>query len=79
MIEYRHDKDADAIYLRISEKAYAYGEELDPERRIDYAADGSPIGVELLCVSTGVDLRDLPEQRAIAKLLTDKRIRVLAS
>jgi len=79
MIEYRHDEEADAVYLRISEKTYAYGEELDPERRIDYAEDGTPVGVELLCVSTGVDLRDLPEQDAIAKLLAQKRIRVLAS
>ncbi len=79
MIEYRHDGEADAIYIRLSEKKYAYGEELDPERRIDYAADGTPIGVELLCVSTGVDVRDLPEQRIIAKLLSEHRVRVLAS
>jgi uncharacterized protein YuzE len=79
MINYQHDEEADALYVTLSEKGYAYGEELDPERRIDYAEDGTPVGVELLCVSTGVDLRDIPESREIAKLLAEKRIRVLAS
>ena len=78
-MQLRHDADADAIYIRMSDEDYAYGEELDPERRIDYSADGTPIGIELLCVSTGVDLRNLPEQEAISKLLSEHRIRVLAS
>ena len=79
MIEYRHDEEADAVYIRISEKPHAYGEELDPERRVDYAADGSPVGIELLCVSTGVDVRDLPKQAEVAKLLASHRIKLLAS
>src|SRR3970040_1699221 len=62
MMDYQYDEEADAVYIRLSEKDYSYGEELDRERRIDYAADGTPIGIELLCASTGVDLRDLPEQ-----------------
>jgi hypothetical protein len=65
--------------VRLSDEQYAYGEELDPERRIDYAADGTPIGVELLCVSEGVDLRNLPENAEISKLLSRHRIKVLAS
>jgi len=79
MIDYRYDQQADAVYIRLSDKEYSYGEELDRERRIDYATDGTPIGVELLCVSTGVDLRDLPKQQEIAELLTKHRIKVLAS
>lgn len=79
MIEYQHDEEADAVYIRISEKAYASGEELDPERRVDYAGDGSPVGIELLCVSTGVDVRDLPEQDEVAKVLASHRIKLLAS
>ena len=79
MMEFRHDEEADAIYIRLSDREYAYGEEIDAERRIDYAADGTPVGIELLCVSSGVDLRDLPEQEAIARLLAEHRIRVLAS
>ena len=78
-VELRYDKEADAIYVRLRAGDYAYGEELDPERRIDYSADGKPIGVELLCASAGVDLRNLPEQDAISDLLTQHRIKVLAS
>ena len=78
-MELRYDKQADAIYVRLGQGEYAYGEELDTERQIDYAADGKPIGVELLCVSEGVDLRNLPEQEAISKLLSKHRIKVLAS
>jgi len=79
MIDLQYDEEADAIYIRLSDKDYSYGEELDRERRVDYAADGTPIGVEFLCVSTGVDLRDLPEQKTIAKLLAEHRVKVLAS
>ena len=78
-MELKHDKDADAVYIRLNDKPYAHGEELDPERRIDYAADGTPIGVELLCVSEGVDVRDLPQQDEIVRLLSDLKVRVLAS
>ena len=79
MIDFQYDEEADAIYIRLVDEDYSYGEELDRERRIDYAAGGTPIGVELLCVSSGVDLRNLPAQKAIAELLAQHRIRVLAS
>ncbi len=78
MIDCQYDEEADAIYIRLSDKDHSYGEELDRERRIDYAADGTPVGVELMCVSTSVDLRDLPQQKAIAELLAKHRIKVLA-
>ena len=50
----KYDKQADAVYILLSNKPYAYGKDLDNERRIDYDADGNPRGVELLCVSGGV-------------------------
>lgn len=79
MVEFKHDQEADALYVTLSVEPYAYGEELDAERRVDYSASGKPIGVELLCVSEGVDLRDLPEQKVIAGVLSTLKIRVLAS
>jgi hypothetical protein len=78
-MELRHDAEADAISIRLSDEGYAYGVELGPERRTDYSADGEPLGVELLCASTGVDLRNLPEQNAISKLLSDHDVTVLPS
>ena len=79
MLKHTYDEEADAIYVSLANGDYAYGEELDPERRVDYASDGTPIGVELLCVRTGVNLRSLPDQAGIAAVLAKRRIRVLAS
>ncbi len=73
-----HDKEADAIYITLSDKPYAYGKDLDEERRIDYDADNNPIGIELLCVSTGVNIDELPEQSSIGKILGKKGIKVFA-
>jgi uncharacterized protein YuzE len=64
-----HDREADAIYIRLREGTYAYGEDLDPERRIDYDAQGEPIGIEILNVSGGINLDDLPENEGVAELL----------
>ena len=66
-MEFRYDKEADAIYVRLRHEQYAY------------RADRKPIGVELLCASEGVDLRNLPEQDAISDLLSQHHIKVLAS
>ena len=57
---------------------YAFGEDLDGERRINYAADGQPSGVEFLCVSQGVNVDDLPEKEAITRLLEELNIKVFA-
>ena len=75
-IEY--DKRADAIYIYLSDAPYAYGKNLDHERRIDFAKDGTPIGVELLCVSMGVITDDLPNRAEIERMLEDKGIKLYA-
>ena len=74
----KYDPEADAVYIYLSEESYAYGKDLDSERRIDYAADDTPIGIELLCVSKGVNPDDLPEQNRIIKLLEKSHIKVFA-
>ena len=77
-MELKYDRIADAIYIKLSNMPYAYGKDLDDLRRIDYDADGNPRGIELLCVSEGVDVIDLPNSEEIARMLVDKRIKVLA-
>jgi len=72
----KYDAEADAIYIYLSEKPYAYGADLDDERRIDYASDSTPIGVELLCVSDGVNLNNLPYRDEIARALEARGIKV---
>ncbi len=78
MFAVEHDPEADALYIRLSDKPYAFGEDLDHARRIDYAADRTPIGVELLYVSHGVDLADLPRADEVARVLREHNIRALA-
>ena len=74
----KHDKEADAIYIYLSNKPYAYGKDLDNERRIDYSSDNEPIGIELLYVSKGINPDDLPQQREVIELLEDGHFRVFA-
>jgi len=52
---------------------------LDTARRIDYGADQRPIGVELLNVSAGVTLADLPDPDEIARLLAAEGIKILTT
>ncbi len=73
-----YDREADAIYIYLSDRPYSYGKDLDNERRIDYDTDNKPRGVELLCVSQGVIMDDLPQAGAIERLLGDLNIRVYA-
>ncbi len=75
-LKYKYDKEADAIYIYLGDKSYGYGRDMDDERRIDYASDGTPVGVELLRVSSGVNLRGLPSAREIAQTLKEKGINV---
>ena len=54
------DKKADAIYVYFSDESVAYTKKVDDVRYVDYTADNTPIGIELLCVSDGVNIDDLP-------------------
>lgn len=74
----KYDKRADAIYIRFTNEPYAYGKDLDNERRVDYDAQGQPRGVELLCVSEGVFTDDLPRRNEIERLLGQNGVKVYA-
>jgi len=75
-MEFKHDVQADAVYIYFSDKPYAYGRDLDDERRIDYASDNTPIGVELLCVSKGVNLDGLPHVDEIVECMETEGIKI---
>lgn len=72
-----HDPEANALYVRLADGTYAYGEDLDRERRVDYDATGAPIGVEFTCVAGGVDLADVPRADEIAAALKGLGIKAL--
>lgn len=71
------DPDADAIYINLRDLPHSFSEEIGDSRIVDYAADEQPIGIELLNVSFGVDVRDLPEQEAVTRLLQQHGINIL--
>jgi len=74
-----YNKDADAAYIYLREgMAVARTRNLDGSRLVDYAEDGEPIGIELLDVSEGVNLDDLPARSAVSILLEQQHIKVFA-
>lgn len=75
-MQIEYDNAADAIYIHIETGSYARGEDLDDERRVDYDSSGTPIGVELLCVSQGVNIGGLPHADEIAGILEARGIKV---
>ena len=77
ILRYEHDTEADALYVYLSEKAYARGEDLSPERRVDFAEDGTVVGVELTCLGEGVRLDSLPAADEIGDLLALLQVKVL--
>jgi len=82
-VRVEYDPSADALYANFSEEPFAYSEDLSRgkqyERGVDYAADGTPIGVEFLNASRGVDLTAIPRADEIATALERVRgNRVLA-
>jgi uncharacterized protein YuzE len=76
-VEYSREVDAMYIWLRRGVER-AFGKKLDDSRYIDYGADGEPIGIELLGVSSGVGTADLPQRELVERLLHKRHIRVFA-
>ncbi len=68
-MELKWDAEADALYIELDSRPYHHGTDLDDQRRIDYASDGTPVGIEILSVSDGVNVGGLPQHREIARLL----------
>lgn len=64
-----YDPEADAIYVRLSGARTVTSRQLDDARTIDYAPDGSVVGVEFLGVGGGVDLSDVPDRNTVEKLI----------
>ena len=77
-LEMKYDKQADAIYIHLSDSGIAYTKQLDNLRYIDFSSDNKPVGIELLCVNNGVIADDLPRANEIIKLLQKKNIKVFA-
>ena len=77
-MEIKYDRVADAIYIKLSNMPYSHGKDLDDLRRVDYDADDKPRGVELLCVSAGINTDDLPDKGEIERALRDRGVKIYA-
>jgi uncharacterized protein YuzE len=68
-----YSETADALYVQLQEADVEKTVPLDDLRIIDYASDGSVVGVEFLDASTGLDLRGLPKGDQVATLILGLR------
>ena len=75
LLEY--DEAADAAYLRVSDGPWHHQDRLDEMRGVNYAADGSVIGIELLSPSRiGVNLDGLPYAADVERVMRSRGFQV---
>ncbi len=78
LLEY--DESVDAAYITVKEAEWDHQVRLDDARGIDYASDGSVIGVEILSPRRkGVNLQGLPFRDDIARVMQAVSFRILES
>ncbi len=76
LLEY--DESVDAAYLTVSDEPWARRDRLDDARGINYAADGSVIGIEILSPRRkGVLLDGLPFREDVARVMHSVGFRLL--
>ena len=76
LLEY--DESVDAAYITVKEADWDHQVRLDDARGIDYAADGSVIGIEILSPRRkGVRLDGLPFPGDVSRVLQAVSFRVL--
>lgn len=70
----RYDPEANAIAIYFADQVVARTRTVRKNRSdaaVDYAADGSVVGIELLGVRQGVDITGIPQAEQIAVLLRE--------
>ena len=53
------DRDADALYLNLGEAPAAQSEEISSGLILDYNAEGTVVGIEMLCLSKRIGVEAL--------------------
>jgi uncharacterized protein YuzE len=73
-----YDESVDAAYLQVSDAPWDHEERLDDARGVDYAADGSIIGIELLSPARkGVNLDRLPLAHDVERVMRARGFKIL--
>ena len=73
-----YDEAADAVYVYFERRDVDHTDQLTDRVNVDYSRDGIAIGVELLDVSLGIDLDNVPHRADVARLLEERHFRVFA-
>jgi uncharacterized protein YuzE len=78
MLKVDTDPKADAVYITLLDEPVGYSKELDANRIIDCTINpGKAVGIDLLSVSKGVKITDLPEAEAVEKILKGLGIKIV--
>jgi len=56
-----YDKKADAVYITLKGHGVDHTERIGPDIAIDYGPDGEIHGIEILCASKHLNLKEKPE------------------
>ena len=83
VIKLRYDPAADAIYIYLGKKRRLTCTKgmhnAHSMRMLDYDTENSPIGIEVLGTTRGIDVEGLPKQAELAALLQAYGFKVLAA
>jgi uncharacterized protein YuzE len=73
-----YDESVDAAYLAFSDSEWVRQQRIDDARAINYAADGTVIGIEILSPRRkGVLIEGLPHPKEIERVLRSVGFRIL--
>ena len=71
-----YDKENDVLYVQFSEADVVRTNALDDLRLVDYAADGTAVGIEFIGASEGIDLTEVPHDQQIPELLAAAKLKL---
>ncbi|WP_293449179.1 DUF2283 domain-containing protein [Persephonella sp.] len=56
-----YDKEANALYIKLTDKKIAYTEEITPNIIVDYSEDNKPVGIEILNANREINKNELKD------------------
>jgi uncharacterized protein YuzE len=65
----RYDAEADVLYVEFGHGKVARTRALGDLRLVDEASDGSPLGIEFISASQGVNLSNLPRATEVERAI----------
>ena len=54
-----YDKEANALYIKLTDKEIAYTEEIEPNIIVDYSENNKPVGIEILNTNREINKNEL--------------------